>query len=197
VREGEERWSWNLLYEFTGDPEVHESFARSLGLCAHHARLLERVVEGRRLMTPSGVARLYETVVRELSRRLAALQPRLKRDGCPLCAYAGELAERESYTLARLLRNPRWREGFADSDGLCLPHLQTVLPHADREVRKWLLTDFRRRLVELERRLGELQRKQRYDVEETLTPEEAASWREALWRLGGMDYDGLLVEDDV
>ncbi len=196
VREGEERWAWTLLYEFTGDPEIHELFASSLGLCAQHARLLERVVEEKRLMTPSGVARLYETVVRRLAGSLAGSPTRLslKRGDCPLCTYAAEAADRESYFLARLLRLPEWREKFAASDGLCLPHLQTTLRHCDREVRGWLLADFERRLAELAANLRELQRKQRYDVHEPLSSEEAGAWREALWRLGGMSYDRLLVD---
>lgn len=195
VRESEERWIWTLLYEYTGDPRTHATFSRTLGLCSYHAWLMRRVVEGRRLMTPSGVARLYETVVRELKSQLAF--PRRKRDGCPLCSYAVQTGERQAYFLARLLEGEEWRTAFSRSQGLCWPHLRALLPHAAREVRGWVIRDFTRRLESLERDLAELQRKQRYDVCEGLTPGEAGSWREALWRLGGMYYDRLVVGDDV
>ena len=195
VRESEERWIWTLLYEYTGDPRTHASFSRSFGLCSHHGQLMRRVVEGRRLMTPSGVARLYETAVRELKSQLAF--PARVRDGCPLCSYAARTADRHAYFLARLLDGEEWRAAFSHSQGLCWPHLRALLPHADREVRGWITRDFRGRLEGLERDLIELQRKQRYDVPEELSPSEADSWREALWRLGGMYYDGLLVGDDV
>ena len=195
VRESEEKWIWTLLYEYTGDPRTHAMFSRAAGLCSHHGQLMRRVVEGRRLMTPSGVARLYETAVRELRAQLAV--PKRRRDGCPLCSYAERTAGRQVYFLARLLAGEEWRGAFSASQGVCWPHLRALLPHASREVRKWALRDFSRRLEKLEHELAELQRKQRYDVPEGLSLEEADSWREALWRLGGMSYDHLLVRDDV
>lgn len=197
VREGEERWLWTLLYEFTGDPQIHRELASSLGLCGPHAHLMLKVVEGNRLLTPSGVARLYETVVRELIARLRSPHNLAQKDrGCPVCVYSRETAEREGYFLARLLASPEWRQAFAGSDGLCFPHFKLTLAHADRALRSWLVQDMRRRLEGLLARLADLQRKQRYDIPEPVSPEEAASWREALWRLGGMEYDRLLVEDD-
>jgi len=198
VRESEERWIWTLLYEFTGDPEIHALLARSLGLCAPHADLMRKVVEGRRLMTPSGVARLYETVVKTLTREL---QRGLTRGGankteCPLCVYAKGTAERQVYFLARLLPAQEWKKEYKASDGLCWPHARQVLAHAPREVQEWLTQDLAGRLERLHRNLSELQRKQRYDVPEPATPEEVDSWREALWRLGGMTFEELLVRDE-
>ena len=198
VRESEERWIWTLLYEFTGDPEIHSLLARSLGLCAPHADLMRKVVEGRRLMTPSGVARLYETVVKALEGELrqGRLRGNAKKPECPLCTYAKNTAERQAYFLAQLLSTREWRKEYEASDGLCWPHVRQVLAQAPREVQEWLTQDFAGRLERLRRNLSELQRKQRYDVPEPVTPEEADSWREALWRLGGMAFEGLLVEDD-
>jgi len=197
VRESEEKWLWTLLYEFTGDPEVHGKFVASLGLCAAHAHLMKLVVEGRRLMTPSGVARLYESTVRSLLARLAGYPGRGKPrpDECPLCKYAQETAEREAYFLASLLREEGWRKAFEGSDGLCWPHFSLTLSQAHPELRKWLVDEYRRRLSGLLHRLSELQRKQRYDVSEPISREEADSWREALWRLGGTVFEGLLVKD--
>ncbi|HDH09504.1 MAG TPA: hypothetical protein ENF84_01050 [Chloroflexi bacterium] len=198
VRESEERWIWTLLYEFTGDPEIHSLLAHSLGLCAPHADLMRKVVEGRRLMTPSGVARLYETVVKALEGELrqGRLRGNAKKPECPLCTYAKNTAERQAYFLAQLLSTREWRKEYEASDGLCWPHVRQVLAQAPREVQGWLTQDFAGRLERLRRNLSELQRKQRYDVPEPVTPEEADSWREALWRLGGMAFEGLLVEDD-
>jgi len=198
VRESEERWIWTLLYEFTGDPEIHALLARSLGLCAPHADLMRKVVEGRRLMTPSGVARLYETVVKALEGELrqGRLRGNAKKPECPLCTYAKNTAERQAYFLAQLLSTREWQKEYEASDGLCWPHVRQVLAQAPREVQEWLTQDFAGRLERLHRNLSELQRKQRYDVPEPVTPEEADSWREALWRLGGMAFEGLLVEDD-
>ena len=149
-------------------------------------------------MTPSGVARLHETVVKALEGELrqGRLRGNAKKPECPLCTYAKNTAERQAYFLAQLLSTREWRKEYEASDGLCWPHVRQVLAQAPRAVQGWLTQDFAGRLERLRRNLSELQRKQRYDVPEPVTPEEADSWREALWRLGGMAFEGLLVEDD-
>lgn len=196
IREAEERWIWNVLYELTGDPEVHERLAASLGVCREHAALLVQVVQTRELVTPTGVARLYETVVAHALAALTDLPRRRKsafRAECPLCALAKEAEDRESWFLGELLGDPRFWALYENSDGLCLPHLLEVWARAPEEVRPKLLEDFRARLERLLARLREFQRKERFDVDELPTPEEVASWREALWRLAGMSYAEPLI----
>ena len=122
VRESEERWIWTVLYELTGDPELHEKFAQSLGLCREHAALMAKVVETRELVTPTSVTRLYETVVSQVLQDL----PRPSHGPCPLCEIAEEAAERESFFLGKLLLDPEFWEAFQRSDGLCLPHFLRV-----------------------------------------------------------------------
>jgi len=193
VRESEEHWGWTLLYEFTGDPEIHERFAKAGGLCAEHGELIRRIVESRQLVTPSGVARLYETVTKEFLHRPSAQHPEAR--DCPLCRYRRQAEERYTYFLADTLAEPDWQELFTRSDGLCMSHFELVMKHANREAAEFIQNDQSRRLRELLHLLQELQRKQRYDVPEPLTPEESASWHEALWRFGGMHFDHLLVHD--
>ncbi len=193
VRESEEHWGWTLLYEFTGDPEIHDRFAKAGGLCTEHGELIRMIVESRQLVTPSGVARLYETVTKEFLRDLSTT--RSENQDCPLCRYRKQAEERYAYFLATTLLDPAWQESFAHSDGLCMSHFALVKQHAKREVAEFLVNDQSRRLHELLHLLQELQRKQRYDVPEPLTPEESASWREALWRFGGMHFEHLLVHD--
>mgnify|MGYP001080581813 CR=1 FL=1 len=190
VRESEERWIWQVLYEMTGDPATHERFSRALGLCQGHAALLVQVVESRELVTPSSVARLYETVVHSLLQDL----PRPSRGVCPLCETAEEVTDRESWFLGRLLLDPEFWGAFQRSDGLCLPHFLRVYALAPEKIRPSLLSDFQERLSSLLRHLRELQRKERFDVEERPTEEEARSWREALWRLAGMSFPATLIK---
>ncbi len=192
VRESEEHWVWTLLYEFTGDPEIHAKFAAAGGVCSEHATLIQQVTESRQLVTPSGVARLYETVTREFLGEIA--HPRPEQD-CPLCRYRHQAEERYAYFLATTLADPKWREALSHSDGLCVPHFKLTLAQANREVRDYLIEEQARRLKDLLHRLRELQRKQRYDVPEPVTPAESIAWREALWRFGGMRFDRLLVRD--
>lgn len=198
VREGEERGIWTWLYELSGDPELHRRLATSLGLCRRHASLARLVVEERHLVTPSGVARLYGSVVRSLlerPRRGFTTRPPSPERGCPLCGYAGRTAGHYAALAASLLEEGEWRERFRNSEGFCLPHLRLVWEAAGQGVRRFLLRDLEERLADLSRRLEELQKKQRYDVPEALRPGEADSWREALWRFGGMEFRGLLTEE--
>lgn len=191
IREAEERWIWNVLYELSGDPEVHARFAASLGLCREHAALLAQVVETRELVTPTGAARLYETAVARALERLADLSGRqrgLPREPCPLCAVAREAEERESWFAAQLLAVPEFWQAYVASDGFCLPHFLSVWACAPAAVRPPLLRDFRERLTQLRQRLRAFQEKERFDAGEPPTPEEVGAWREALWRLGGMGY---------
>ena len=197
VRESEEQWLWNLLYEFTGDPQIHARFADSLGLCGEHAELMRMIVEKRQLVTPSGVARLYDTVSREELSHLSrpARKGAERTDDCPLCRYRAQVAERKASFLVRALADKEWRKEFALSDSLCQAHLEIVLSQANRSIATILREDHAGRIEDLSHLLQELQRKQRYDVPEELTPKEASSWREALWRFGEMHFDKLLVKD--
>jgi len=190
TREGEEWVLWGMLYELSGDPEVHQRFRTSLGLCSRHAALLARLVAKRDLITPSAVARLYEGLSYHVRRELERGIP---EGDCGLCEYARDRAQRYAEALARFLEAPEARELYRRSAGLCLPHLRAVLVSARPEVRELLLKDFARRLENLEEKLRELQRKQSYDVTEGVTPEESRAWREALWRFGGMEFDSLLT----
>jgi len=139
------------------------------------------IVEKRRLVTPSGVARLYDTVSREELSYLAdsAHKATTKRDECPLCRYRSQVVGRKASFLARALADPRWKEECVRSDGLCQGHLEIVLSQADRSTASMLRDDHARRMKDLSRRLQELQCRQRHDVPEKLAPDEAQSWREA------------------
>jgi len=181
----ERRWLWTLLYEHSGDLSVHEALAAAVGLCATHGALVEEVVGERRLASSGAAARLYLTVVNEVRRKLGEGVRRAPVPDCPLCKRVGETERRLAGTLARALRDGKWRDVYEGSDGLCLPHLDLCLAELRGEAREWLRVDANRRLTELAGRLAELCRKHRYDVDEEVTDEESVAWKEALWRIGG------------
>lgn len=140
VREGEERWLWQLLYEFTGDPGVRGELDRALGLCHAHAHLLIKVVEERELIGGDGVARIYESIVRRYRRDLmgsgsAPNGPRPRRlprkAGCPLCSRGQERELGLIHSLLKGLEDQEWRVSFKASDGLCNPHFLLALREAD------------------------------------------------------------------
>jgi len=192
VREGEEGFLWTMLYESSGDLRAHGEFCSSLGLCSRHASLLEKMVRERNLITPSGVARFYQSLSAYVRERIWKGIPEGR---CRLCTYAHAAATRYAGALARYLEAEINRDLYERSDGLCLPHLRATLAAARPRVREFLRGDFVRRLNELEKALQELQRKQSYDVPETPTPEESAAWTEALWRFGGMEFEELITKE--
>lgn len=111
VRETKECRIWYVLYELTGDPEVHKQFAASLGLRREHAALMAQVVQTRELVTPTIVTQLYEIVVVHALATLADLSWRRKSTfcaECPLCALAKEAEDRESWFLGELLGDPKF-----------------------------------------------------------------------------------------
>lgn len=206
VREGEERWLWQVLYEFTGDPLIREELDRAFGLCHTHAHLLIKVVAEREFVGGDSIARIYETVVRRYRQQLGRALPEMKRDRqyeasravrgevCPLCLRREELELRKAHLLLRVLKDAERRASYKGSDGLCNPHLLLVLREpVSSQLRGFLVADHLARLERLEMELAELQRKQRYDINEPINPEEARSWREAIWRFTGMEYDRPLI----
>lgn len=215
VHLNEERWIWSMLYEFTGDPGLRTRFDEALGLCRYHAHLMVQVVEERELIGMAGVARIYETVVKryvELLHKanqadiLSGVRRSVRRpisdrmspgpQVCMLCqsTQGGRL------TILSLLdaledEDESWREQFIASDGLCNPHVEMAVEEIRKpELRAFLIEDHLARLEALQERLYQLQRKQSYNVDEEVTPEEARSWREAIWRFTGMEYHRPLIK---
>ncbi len=113
--------------------------------------------------------------------------------GCLACEVAARRARSEVHALLRMLGQETYRELYAKSDGLCNPHLTTVLRAAASATRGLLLEDHGRRMEVLRARLRELHRKQAGDVTEGPTAQEQGSWREALWRFTGVSWDTPLV----
>ncbi len=196
TRRAAERWVWTLLYEHSGDLKIHQSMAEAGGLCAPHGDLVERVVAGRRLASSGAVARLYHTIVDGARQRLEGGARRVSGLRCPLCVREKEMGKHAAGILAEALKEDAWREAYAGSEGLCLPHLDVCLAVLRGRHRAWLQEDTRQRLAALQQRLSEFCRKQRYDVDACITEEESTVWSEALWRVGGVWPRTLLVRDD-
>ncbi|MBI1744831.1 hypothetical protein HYR54_17450 [Candidatus Acetothermia bacterium] len=220
VRRDEEAWIWHTLYECTGDPGVRSEFDSSHGFCHSHAHLMIEVTEKHHL-GGSSVARMYETVVQSyremlevlhkpksklkqwLSHECSTLLSERETKGCMLCRASRRTARRAvSFLLQEIQQGgDLWRARLHESDGLCNPHLTLALKNRlareDRTLWQFLLEDHLRRLEELEQQLFQLQRKQSYDVDEGITPEEALSWQEAIWRFTGMKYGELLWRSNL
>jgi hypothetical protein len=208
VRASEERFIWQVLYEFGSDQGMRAQLDRTLGLCTRHAHLLVAVVEERELVDGASVAHIYESIVRKYLKSCRAVDASSQRavralgdldiHECPLCTHRDGAESRAVDSLLGLLHSTAGAQRYASSDGLCNRHLRVCLERAgDAELRKRLFDDHVERLERLIANLDELLRKQRYDVDEDIAPSEAVSWREAIWRLTGMRYDGPLIHRNL
>jgi hypothetical protein len=138
-------------YEPVSDPDIRKLFVASQGFCNLHAHqwLEEAFV--------LGTAQIYRDVLRAtfddlkgqaykgkpLGKRLGAVLGRgdateggLKGSSgsCPACDVLEETETRSSKTLLAGLREEGFRSAYAESDGLCIPHLRVALADAPSEV---------------------------------------------------------------
>jgi hypothetical protein len=165
VRQSEEQSIWGLLYEFTGDPFIRGELSKALGFCHYHAHLIARVVRELQLVSGSGIARIYETVVECYRHRLLSVEVRKRRrllrlakkpcvglvpDHCMGCSLSRDTEVAELGALGRLLRHPTHQDLHQHSDGLCNPHFAQLLANAEQGVKNFLLADQKRRMECLE-----------------------------------------------
>lgn len=140
-------------YDALGDPAIRAQFEASQGFCNLHAHqwLEEAFV--------LGTAQMFRDVIRSVERDLKG---QAKRDGglagrmtsllggrqdghaggstlaqptrpCPACVVLVETETRLIRTLLKGLGEAQFRDAYAASDGLCLPHLRTALAGASRQ----------------------------------------------------------------
>lgn len=183
-----------LNYEAAGDPGVRIKLRDSLGFCAPHARQL--VEEAHVLATatiyaeilPDLIARLRDVPFRKpgLGAAVARFKPgadRFRRadatpalaaaDPCPACRVLADTEAMLLTTLLDSLSETSFRDAFATSDGLCLPHLRRALAQASTETAFLSLRDTA--LAREERLLAQLHeviRKHDYRFREELSGEE-------------------------
>ena len=145
-----DRFLDTLLYEFVVDPDIQNAFRASRGLCNTHGWQLSQQRGGN-----VGIAVLYQGALDEVlvtltqspqkkgssqMMRLLGMQAdaegtlladRLAPDGRCMCCAALDAAEkRYIHTLANSLDDTRVKHAYANSGGLCLPHVRKLMPEA-------------------------------------------------------------------
>ena len=196
-----------LDYEAAGDPGVRLRLRATQGFCAQHAHQL---VEEAHVLA---VATIYAEVLPDLietlrtlpfRRRplLGGLTARLRPgvDGsrvagnphlaptapCPACDVLAKTEEMLVSTLLDSLGEAAFRDTFAASDGLCLPHLRQALGRATNERAFAALRDAA--LAQEERLLAQLReiiRKHDYRFREQLVGEERGAGERAARHVAG------------
>ena len=107
----------------------------------------------------------------------------LPQEPCPVCTHAAESEIRDLHLLIEGCADPTFRDWYAASEGLCLPHLRQTLAQAaqaDPDVARFLAATAAGRLQVLITDLGEYIRKHAWKYhEEPLTNGEKDSPRRA------------------
>lgn len=190
LREGECALCWlthrhllrrvsTLLDEHLTDPQWRQSLHDENGFCAYHAALVLSRAD------VLSVAILAEDVLASVSLSM----PSRRRPGgwrCHLCESQRQDEAQAAKLLAQLLRQAEWRERYAASQGLCLPHVRQVLLNASPEVRDWLVANEGGRWQGLRAQLREVIRKHDYRFQQEPWGEERGSWRRAFHKLYGI-----------
>ncbi len=195
-----------ILYESVNDPGIRDSLRRSWGFCAEHAPMLRQVEHA-----AGGVAIMYGDFLRRARERLreaaedaerlaasnspggrrrrrAPTAPLAARQGGCLACQAQHGAEDRALTvLLDSFDDPRLREAYAASAGLCLTHLEAAwLAKAGHPRLGALLRDAGERAGRLGAELAEFVRKLDYRFgHEPVSEEEGTAWSRALeWFAG-------------
>jgi hypothetical protein len=152
-----------VLYEQVTDLDTRRAIRASWGFCNRHTWMLREIAG-----SLFGAAIIYEDLVRLALRRTERLagrgrprrwldaltrrRPRIlaayhARAACPACTHAADGERRYLATIVTFIDDGDLQAAYADSDGLCLPHLFAAVAQSgatpgtatlvDRTRRKW------------------------------------------------------------
>lgn len=196
-----------FLHESVNDATLREELARAQGFCYRHAwqvldadryggagvtvlylDFTQRTIEALRAhLRYAPITQRLSWWRRILGRwlgrgvphaRLAALEPRAL---CLVCRVEQQAEADYLADLARLLARADFRAQYAESRGVCLPHLRQMFARVDAETRLFLAETTRARLATLLHNLREYNRKHIWDFRaEPKLPEEQTAWIRAI-----------------
>ena len=196
-----------LLYEQVTDPDTRRAIRASWGFCNWHTWMLLEIEHA-----IFGSAIIYEELVRlalsrteRLGERAERRRPRgwlstllgrrrrsssvmgyRERAECPACAAAADTERRDLATLVTLIDDGDLAAAYAQSDGLCVPHLVAVLEHdGERREARLLVDRTREKWARLGREISSFVSKHDYRNHEPYTQAEAASYARAFEMLVG------------
>jgi hypothetical protein len=197
-----------MVNGFMDTQEMRDAFGHARGLCSEHGWQLKQNKFGNVL----GISKLYAATLGEVLSIIEAAplpeaqpQSRLERllnsgprNNNPLadqlepserCMVCERIREREADYAAmfdQFMNEARFRQTFDSSDGLCLPHLRTVLRRMSDPARIETLLDIQTRMwAELKAQVEAFAAKQNYERIDELTETEGESWVRAIAQMTG------------
>lgn len=196
-----------LLYEQVTDPDTRRAIRASWGFCSWHTWMLlevERAIFGSALiyeelvkLALSRTERLGERA--ELPRprgwlatllggrrRSSSVEGYRGRAECPACAAAADTERRYLATVVTFIDDGDLAAAYAQSEGLCVPHLFAVLEHdGDRREARVLVDRTREKWARLGQEISSFVSKHDYRNQEPYSQAEAASYARAFEMLAG------------
>jgi hypothetical protein len=166
------------------DPDVRQKLVKSLGFCYNHTWQSINL----KLSDALGQAILYQDLVKDAIKKIvengqnsgsqltSVLEPVV---ACPACLIEEAALERILDTIAVALRNEDFITEFKQSSGLCLPHLQRLLPKLDRKRQATILGFQSVCLENLKGELAEFIRKSDYRFRDESIGKEGDSYKRA------------------
>ena len=119
-------------------------------------------------------------------RRSASVEGYRGRAECPACAAAADTERRYLATVVASIDDGDLAAAYAQSDGLCVPHLFAILEHdGERREARVLVDRTREKWARLGREISSFVSKHDYRNHEPYTQAEAASYARAFEMLAG------------
>jgi hypothetical protein len=202
-----ERYFRAFFYEQVNDPWAREALVGARGWCPTHAWRKPG------LHDTAGIAIVYEHLLREfltafsgaaaqvggvagraswawssssgeLARDLARWQE--PRRACPACALQWQAEDHFALTCVEALAFGEFRARYAESFGLCVPHLiRTLRQLGPSQTLDWLVACERGKMEHLAWELSELTRKRDYRYADEPRGRETGSWSRVIEKLTG------------
>lgn len=197
-----------MVYGFMDTQEMRDAFGHSRGLCSEHGWQLKQNKFGNVL----GISKLYAATLGEVLAIIEAAplpeapQPsRLERllnsgpknsnpladqlepeERCMVCVRIDEREADYAAMFDQFMNEARFRQTFDESDGLCLPHLRTVLRRMSNPTHIQTLLEIQTRMwAELKAQVESFAAKQNYEHSDELTEAEGESWVQAIALMTG------------
>ena len=158
------------------------------GFCLAHADLLLRWA------SPMGIAVLYPPLLQLAADfvvlwsnlgRMPNTKPSPMKPRCPVCAERAATEETALTELLDWLHTEEGRQIYAESRGVCLPHLRRLWTKATGELRSWLLQTQQDQLRRLSDDLQSYRQKRETLRRHAITPAEETAWATAVEKLSG------------
>ena len=178
------RYIEGIFNESMLDPGIRQKLVNSHGFCHEHTWQSINL----KLSDALGHAILYQDLVKDAIHKIEEIEHNTGSQlahnlepvtACPACLIEEAALERILDTLAPALSNQDFVTEFMESNGLCLPHLQRLLPRLEGKQRASVLSLQLSRLESLKSELAEFIRKNDYRFRDEAIGKESDSYKRA------------------